>query len=296
MNATWIDSWRLNSRRRHEALERAIGSRPGMRALELPTAVLRIRVAGHGAQTVVYVPDPPNTIEHCDRLLERLSAVARVVCIELPGFGFSLPARNFRFTVREQTATLRAALEALGWAPYTLAFPCVSAYAALLLASDHPALVRRVVLMQAPAWDEELRWARRVDRHRLISTPVLGQLVTALLPRRVARAWYRAALPREAPAETVRNFLDPALDALGHGGSFCLASAFQATFGADRPALGRVTQPTTVVWGTADRSHRRTAKESIREYAPHAEYHEWPACGHFPELEEPDRFAALVSG
>ena len=49
-----------------------------------------------------------------------------------------------------------------------------------------------------------------------------------------------------------------------------------------------------VVWGVADRTHRRTAKNSARTYFPEASWHEFPSAAHFPELEEPERFAALV--
>jgi pimeloyl-ACP methyl ester carboxylesterase len=49
-----------------------------------------------------------------------------------------------------------------------------------------------------------------------------------------------------------------------------------------------------MIWGPVDRSHRHTDPDSLRELVPQAEILRFPDCGHFPDLERPDRFAELL--
>ena len=258
-----------------------------VRLVELREATLRVRVAGEGTAAVVIVPDPPNVIEHYDGLIALLAPHARVVCCEAPGFGFSRPAPGFDFGLASQAATMAALLARLALGPYVLAFPCFAGLVAAKLASDRPELVRGLCFVQTAAWSEELGWVRRIDRRGLMQTPWLGQLATSLGKRRMARAWYRAALP---PGADPAPFLAPALAAFERGGAYCLASAFQAACRTPAPRLGPVRQPVLVVWGGADRTHRRTDKRSILAYAPHADWAEFEGAGHFPDLEQPERF------
>jgi pimeloyl-ACP methyl ester carboxylesterase len=50
----------------------------------------------------------------------------------------------------------------------------------------------------------------------------------------------------------------------------------------------------TVIWGDQDRSHRGTDPHSLRLGIPQAELVRFPDCGHFPDIEEPERCAALL--
>ena len=259
----------------------------GVRFVELPQATLRVRVAGTGPVALVIVPDPPNVIEHYDRLIALLAPHLRVVCCEAPGFGFSRPAPGFDFGLASQAATMAALLARLALGPYLLAFPCFAGLVAVQLAAEHPELVNGLVIVQTPAWSEALGWVRRIDRRGLLQTPWLGQLAMSFGKRRVARGWYRAALP---PGADPAPFLAPALAAFERGGAYCLASAFQAACRTPAPRLGPVRQPALVVWGGADRTHRRTDKRSILEYVPRADWVDFAAAGHFPDLEQPERF------
>jgi pimeloyl-ACP methyl ester carboxylesterase len=264
-----------------------------MRFVKLPSATLRVRTGGDAGPAVVSIPDPPNVIEHHDALFELLEGWARPVCAELPGAGFSVPARSFGFTVEDAATTITQLLEELDTAPYVLAFSCASAYLALRIAAARPDLVSALALTQAPSWPQELEWARRLDRLRTLRTPVLGQLTMLATRRTVARGWYDAALPKDAPDEKRRRFLDPSMEALDKGGEFCLASMFQGMFRAEEP-LQPVDQPALAVWGGADRTHRRSDGRSIVEHAPNARWIEFTEAGHFPELEEPERFSETL--
>lgn len=255
--------------------------------LELPQGTVRVKVAGKGPRTIVFTPDPPNVIEHYDVLYRALENDLRVICYEMPGFGHSVPRRGYRFTIEENARVVGDLLEKLEVGPCVLALSCVAGLAGVLAARTHPERVSHVVSIQTPSLAEELGWADRVDRRRIVRTPVLGQLALALGKRSISRSWYRAALgsPVAVPA-----YLAVALRAFDEGARFSLASGLQALERADAGALGAITQPSLCIWGTRDRTHRRTDRRSTLSYLPGARFVEMDDAGHFPELEQPDRF------
>ena len=276
---------------KHARLRRgyAARSREGIGFLALPDCTLRYRITGTGPQTIVFCTDPPVPLELYDELIAQLAPDFRVVVVEPPGFGFSLPRFGMDFSAESGTRALIALLDHLRLGPAILAFPCVPAYIALLIAAQRPELVSALVLMQAPCWREELRWKQRRDPKNILGRPWIGQLLLRLLRRNRAGQWYALALGQRqlrAPftAETLRG--------LDHGAYFSLASAFQKFLTEEAPQFGRITQPALVVWGDADRSHAETDKDSIRELLPQVQILHWPQTGHFPELEAPQEFAA----
>lgn len=259
--------------------------------VRVPQGQVRVLTAGEGERLVVFAADPPNVLELYAPLAAALKGSARVAAFEPLGFGRSIAARGYGFTLDEQVAATAALLERLHARGAVLAFPCVSAYAALRLARERPDLVGGLALVQAPSWGQEVAWVERVDRRGLLRTPVVGQAMMALRSDAVVGRWYRAAVPDEA---TAHRFAAMAIDGIDHGGRFPLATAFQALFRGPPPALPQAECPALLVWGDRDRSHRETDFLSMREHAPRAKHAVLDGCGHFPELEDPKRFAATL--
>lgn len=292
MDAGWIDRTlmqrqlpRLQSNSYHPG-------RPGLRHIEMEEALVRLRDAGRGPQTIVFTPDPPNVIEHYDRLFELLSPSHRVICLEIPGFGLSIPRRGFSFAFDAQVRLAAKVLEKLRAAPCTVAFPCVAGQMALRLAGERPDLVSRIVLIQTPSWPEQIAWYRRVDPQGRLGTPVLGQLILAVAKRRIARGWYDICTP---DAATAARFDAVAQAGFDEGAGYSLASAFQKLAAEPEPAFGDVKQPGLALWGLKDRTHRRTDRRSSLVHLPGGEYLEFEGAGHFPELEEPERFCQALA-
>ena len=288
MNTNWLDTNYLSPQKRFVNFRWAEESRPNVKFVELEKASVRVRSAGEGEMTVVFLTDPPNVIEHYDRLFELISTWARVVCIETPGFGFSFPKSNFDFTLADYTDAIAEALTKLKISPVVLVLPCVTTYIGLKLAAAQPQLVSKLFLMQAPNWTEEIKWAKRIDSTGIGHKPFFGQIMMMLGKNMFARKWYSAAL---ANKERVPKFAPQALEANNHGACFCLASFTQTWFGANEPSFAKIHQPSQVLWGLADRSHYKSRKETILEYVPDANYLKSKTVGHFPELEEPENFS-----
>jgi pimeloyl-ACP methyl ester carboxylesterase len=259
---------------------------------ELPSASIRVRLAGGAGPVFVIVPDPPNTIEHYDRLIELLAPAGRVLCFEVPGFGLSYPrAATFGFGADDFARVLVEVLHHAGVRDVTLMMSCLGGYVAMLVARRHPELVARLVLSQTPTVAHMRRWARRFDPIGLLGMPLVGQGLIHLIKERATRFWYANALPDGVdPAP----YLAPALVAQRRGGPYALASGIQAMRRLDPTTLAGVDQPVTLVWGGADRTHARTDPRSLLEVVPHARFVPFDRCGHFPDLEDAGRFSALV--
>jgi pimeloyl-ACP methyl ester carboxylesterase len=287
----WLDTFGARRRLRRIGRGPAFSSRSGIGRLDLGAAVIRFRTEGQGAHTIVLAADPPVVIEHYDELVGFLEDDFRVVVLELPGFGFSLPMPGLTFDFTATNDLIAAGLKRLQLGPYVLAFPCVSAYCAIDIAARFPDLVTGVVAMQAPSWPQEVKWKHGRDPGGLLSKPVIGQLALRALRRKVPRKWFGAAIGRR---ELLPGFVETADAAMADGACFCLASVFQRYLTDEAPVLGPVRQPAMVIWGEADRSHRHTDKASTLTLLPGAREERFGRAGHFPELEEPELFAALV--
>ncbi|MBP2217023.1 pimeloyl-ACP methyl ester carboxylesterase [Arthrobacter sp. CAN_C5] len=271
---------------------RAAATRPGIRFVPTDAGLVRVRDSGGTGPVLLLVCDPPNVIEHYDAVVELLAPTHRVVCGELPGFGFSRPSRGFGFTLPEYESVTEQLLENLNLTRVTLAFPCVWGYVALRVAARRADLVEGLVLAQIPEWSQEVAWARRIDSTGIIRTPLIGQVLMAVVPSWVADRWYQTALP---PGQSSEPFVEPVTTALRSGAVFCLASLTQAWFARPAPVLPVVTQPVRLLWGRADRSHRRSDPESLLPYLPHGRVVAYEGAGHFPELEHPDRLRQALT-
>ncbi|WP_273222049.1 alpha/beta hydrolase [Pseudomonas sp.] len=263
--------------------------------IDLGQAALRVfdnhRGSGQGAYVVV--PDPPNVIEHCLPLIQRLSAKQRVIAFELPGFGYSRPRRGFRFDTANQSALINILFERLNLSETVLDMSCLGAYIALDFAVRYPARVRHLLIQQAPSLADAQRWARGADFHGVIRTPWLGQCFMCLLRRRVTRHCYGSALPPQHSFTLQTAYESLALDALAHGGQFLLADAYQSLLAQETEAA-IPSQPVTIIWGAADGSHICTPPRSLLKGLPAARFFEFDDCGHFPGLEAPARYDSVL--
>lgn len=265
------------------------GALPTLR-LALPAGEVRVYDSGRGHPCVLLAPDGPNVIEHHAPLIARLSASRRVVCFDFPGFGHSIPAPGYGHSLDEGAGVLLGVLDALGIARATLAFSCVNGYYALRAAQRAPERVTRLLLAQTPSMVAMHAWKRRTIPAAL-DIPGIGQAAMWLVRRRAADGWYDSALPRGVDRQPFRAIARRAFD---HGACWCLASINQGLRREDVHALRGVQVPGTLVWGAADRSHRHTDPCSLRDLLPQAEILTFADAGHFPDLEQAERFARLL--
>jgi pimeloyl-ACP methyl ester carboxylesterase len=113
---------------------------------------------------------------------------------------------------------------------------------------------------------------------------------------KIPGVWFKVALPRHSPH--LEKWTALSVNRIGMGCCNCLASVVQGLSAMKEADLMGCKVPTLMVWGGKDYSHRSTNKETLRDLIPHAEILTWEDCGHFPELEQTDRYleALLQSG
>jgi pimeloyl-ACP methyl ester carboxylesterase len=288
MAAKWVDLLRMHVGR-SPSVEQAI-TRPDISFLHTSAGLIRIRDSGGRSPSLIFASDGPNVLEHYDAVFELLSPSYRLICLDMPGFGFSWPNSSFDFSLQQYVSIVAHAIVKLRADPATLMFPCAWSYVAFLLATDQPSLVDRLIVSQCPHWDEEQAWSRRIVMKGAVGTPVIGQLFLALASQRVSDMWYSNALPQ---GKSASDFAEPARKVLSNGGIFCLASLTQTWSYAKYPSL-RVTQPVVVMWGGSDRTHRRSNPNSVLPYLQRGKIMVFPEAGHFPELEDPERLKSLL--
>ncbi|WP_197339015.1 alpha/beta fold hydrolase [Ralstonia solanacearum] len=263
----------------------------GLRTTFVETSAGRIRVHDSGSTKpcVVMAPDGPNTIEHYARLIELLSPALRVVCFDMPGFGYSIPAPRYSHALDEGARAILDVLDRLNIGRATLAFSCANGLYAVNAARMAPDSVAGLVLSQTPslasmqAWvDRTIPWPLRI--------PVAGQAIAWLFRKKLVKSWYPMALPKGRK----HLFRDAALDAMHGGACFCLAGIVQGLTRETMPSADGLAAPCTMIWGGSDPSHRPTDPTSLHQCVPHAEIEIFEECGHFPDVEAPERFAALL--
>lgn len=287
MPAAWVDflltryaRWRSNS----------APDTPGMTWLDMPAGRVRVFDSRSDGPCILFTPDGPNVIEHHLATLAALSPDFRVVCFDMPGFGLSLPSASYAHSLDEGARVVLGVLDALGLAQATLAFSCANGFYALRAAQLAPDRISSLFLAQTPSLSAMHAWAHRTVP-AVLRMPVVGQLTGWLVRRRAAWSWYRKALPVGSDAEPFRR---TAGHALACGGCFSLAGVVQALVRESDATLVGVAAPCTLLWGSADRSHRATRADSLLALVPHARILRADDCGHFPDIEQPERYARML--
>jgi pimeloyl-ACP methyl ester carboxylesterase len=260
------------------------------RRILTPVGPVRAFDSGAAAPALVFVPDGPNVIEHYEELFRMLSPRLRVVCFDMPGFGHSFPQASYTHSLDQGARAVLGVLDALGLACAALAFSCANGFYAMRAAQMAPKRITQLVLSQTPSLEAMHAWTKHVVPWP-IRVPVMGQLAGWMVRRKAAKNWYRIALPR---GTTRDRFEKPALQALASGGCFCLAGVVQGLARENPSLLAGVNVPCTMLWGDSDRSHRYTDPTSLHSLVPGAEILRFEDCGHFPDIEQPARFAAVV--
>jgi len=259
----------------------------------ITTAFGKVRVLDTASNkpVIVNVPDGPNVIEHHQELIELLSQNYRVICFEFPGIGFSYPNAKFDYSFDKASKLVINILDILKVARATLAFSCSNGFYAIKTAQGYPHRVERLILSQTPSTNAMKEWTKNTVPI-MLKIPIVGQILNGLSEKKLANIWYKYALPKSTPK---KEYQDKAIKALEKGGCFCLSSLVQGLEKEKDKKLSILNIPTTLIWGSKDFTHRNTDKNSIRKHIPNCEIIEFKDCGHFPELEQTEKYVELIN-
>ena len=251
---------------------------------------IRVLDTGGDKPSILNVPDGPNTIEHHQELIKKLSKDFRVICFEFPGIGFSYPNPNYDYSFSNASKLIISLMDILKIDSATLAFSCSNGFYAIKTAELFPKRVNQLFLSQTPSLHSMSKWTKK-SIPKVLKYPIIGQIINSLSEEKLVKIWYKYALPKETD---ITRYRDKALNSLHKGGCFCLSSLVQGLTTEMNSSLKVLEVPATIIWGNKDYTHRNTDNKSIREHLPNCEIIEFNNCGHFPELEDTDRYVNVI--
>jgi pimeloyl-ACP methyl ester carboxylesterase len=171
---TYIDSI-IAATRGRRTQENSL-QRESMKLLATQSGTLRILDTASQKLPLLIVPDGPCAIEHYTDLIDLLSSDFRVVCFDLPGFGFSYPAWGYDFSLTQTADTIVEVMDLLDIPSAALSFTCANGFFALHLAKYFPDRVSHLVLGQTPSFESMRQWNDRIIP-KILHVPYVGQII-----------------------------------------------------------------------------------------------------------------------
>jgi pimeloyl-ACP methyl ester carboxylesterase len=237
-----------------------------------------------------------------------LARHGRVVAIDLPGFGLSPPARDFRLETHRQA--IEDFIEVEG-APATLIGNSTGGLLSEMVASHRPDLVDRLVLV-APASppvfpDPRFHWPTGI-RLALQATPGVGvgfgrRFVKVHTPEELVRLSMQMITHSmgRVPLEVIEASVDMARirkelpwTAEATARTATSIAAFYANRAGYIRMIRAISAPTLVVQGFSDHIVSPTAVENVCSLRPDWKLVQMPDTGHTPQMDAPLRFLAEV--
>ncbi len=232
----------------------------------------------------------------------------RVLVPDLAGFGFT-PPHGRKTTVQRNALLVVEFVELLCDGPVTLVGNSMGGLVAMLAATKSPAIADRLILVNPALPVISLRSISR-DSQRLVLPllPILGNPV--------ARYYYHERTPEEEVDDTLDLVLSDGapVDPLYRAAAIEMARARRemewavpsftdaarsiavelASARRFRKLLHQVSQPTLLVHGSEDRVVPPVSAEWAARERPDWDYQMIQGMGHTPQIEDPQRFVALV--
>jgi pimeloyl-ACP methyl ester carboxylesterase len=261
-----------------------------------------------GAPTVVLVHGLGGSHLNWDLFAPLLRDRARVLALDLPGFGRSEPG-NRRTTVQDNVEVLDRFLTEVAGTPVVLVGNSMGGMISILQTAAAPGTVNGLVLLDAAVPGPR----RALDplvavMFALYAVPLVGERVLSLRRRRsTPLRQVRDMLtlcgvdPDTLPAHTIDRsiaLIEGRRDVPAMDKAFLSAARSLLRLLVDprsyRAAMASIRVPVLLVQGDADRLVPVAAARDISRRLPAWRYLELPGVGHVPQLQVPDELATTV--
>ncbi len=231
----------------------------------------------------------------------RLAADHRVLAPDLFGHGESAKPLG-DYSLGAHAASLRDLLDALELDAVCVVGHSLGGGIAMQLAYLFPERVERLVLVSSGGLGRELNPVLRaatLPGSELV-LPVLASDWVHGIGDTALRVWSRTGLPAVSPStteawralatladgDTRRAFLATSRSVIDAGGQ---------TVSARNRLSGLSSREVLLIWGEGDRMIPAAHVEAARAELPHSQVAMLPRSGHFPHLDEPEAFAAVLA-
>lgn len=248
--------------------------------------------AADPTQAVVCVHGNPGSSRDWERLAAGIAGFARVVALDMPGFGRADKPEEFSYTVEGYAAHLGAAIELLGIRRVHLVLHDFGGPWGLTWAARHIQALGSLTLIDT-GYLPDYRWHALA---RIWRTPLLGELFHAISTRQAFHILIRRGNPRGLP----RGFVDSMYDDYDAGTRRAVLRLYRATGDVDRrsralaPAFAGLRLPALVIWGKHDPYIDMSYAQRQRELLPEARVEVLEDSGHWPYADNPEVVESLV--
>src|SRR6478609_6082462 len=231
----------------------------------------------------------------------RLAADHRVLAADLFGHGESAKPLG-DYSLGAHAASLRDLLDAVELDAVCVVGHSLGGGVAMQLAYLFPERVERLVLVSSGGLGRELNPVLRAATlpGSEFVLPVLASGWVRGIGDSALRVWSRTGLPAVSPStteawrslatladgDTRRAFLATSRSVIDAGGQ---------TVSARNRLSGLSSREVLLIWGARDRMIPSAHVEAARAELPHSQVAMLPRSGHFPHLDEPDAFAAVLA-
>lgn len=235
----------------------------------------------HGSRaTIILVHGLGTSSSTWLKILPLVKRCDRIVALDLPGFGFSTVkgARDF-CTLQEHIEALSVLVAHIANGPTVLLGQSFGGWVCCVYASRHPERVQHLVLVDTAGvyypGVEKLR-----EKFTLKSVADVRRLLDDLWYK---YPWYFKPFARSIFHELTQRRIND-----------LVASIEARDFLAEE--LARLTMPVSIVWGREDKVVSSESVSVLCRLVPHGKAYFIDRCGHVPQLERPDEFAAILNG
>ncbi len=233
--------------------------------------------------------------------IDRLSTDHRVIAPDLFGHGESAKPPG-DYSLSAHAASLRDLFDALGIVDATLVGHSLGGGIALQMAYLFPDRVNALVLVSSGGLGREVNPLLRA------ATLPGSELVLPLIASRwvhgvgdtALNIWSKVGLPPISPSSdeawrTLQSLADADTRRAFLATSRSVIDVFGQTVNAQNRLSSFASQPSMLVWGERDRMIPASHVETARRELPATRVEIFARSGHFPHLDEPDRFAMVLA-
>jgi pimeloyl-ACP methyl ester carboxylesterase len=235
-------------------------------------------------EAVVFVHGNPGPMDDWEALAPAAVEFARVVAMDMPGYGRAERPRDFDHTIGGYGRYLGSLLDQLNVGRAHLVLHDFGGAWGLRWAVDHPGRVASLTLINSGIF-EGYRWHGLA---RVWQTPVLGELAQL-----TTTAWgMHRTLNKLKPKPMPRSFVDRVMRYSDWGHRRAVLKLYRAS----KDLSGYLAQigkapfakalPACVIWGAGDPFIDAGYAQKQKKYFPLAEVHVLPGLGHWPFIDD----------
>lgn len=253
----------------------------------LDQTIAGVRCAIHDSdpsrsEAVVFVHGNPGPMDDWEGLAEPVAEFARIVAMDMPGYGRSERPRAFDYTVEGYARFLGRLLDDLSVERVHLVMHDFGGPWGLRWGMSHPDRLASLTFVNCGLL-ESYRWHGFA---KIWQTPILGELSQFL-----TTAWgMKRTLDRLNPKPLPRSFIDRIVRYSDWGHKRAVLKLYRASrrLGQNVPPVPEFAKrlPVCVIWGAEDPFIDVRFAEQQRQHFPSAEVHVLPDLGHWPFIDD----------